>query len=100
MRKTPRNPAPNPNRWVYVDPRWKPLRQQALIRDGNQCRDPNHKQGVALSDVLDVDHIKEIEDGGAPFTLSNLLTRCRSCHKIKTKKAKDARFMKANRWRM
>jgi 5-methylcytosine-specific restriction endonuclease McrA len=49
---------------------------------------------------LDVDHIVEVEDGGKPFSLDNLLTRCRSCHKVKTAAARKARFVKENRWRM
>ena len=38
-----------------------------------------------------VDHIVEIKDGGKKLSLSNLQSLCRSCHNIKTLKAKQNR---------
>ena len=34
--------------------------------------------------ILEVDHIVEIQDGGAEFDLENLRTLCHDCHATKT----------------
>ena len=58
--------------------RWRALRKKALDRDGWRCV----KCGRA--GMLQVDHIKPMETGGAPWDLDNLQSLCRGCHIDKT----------------
>ena len=57
--------------------RWNDLRLQALARDRNTCA----KCGKAAEEV---DHIREIREGGPEFDLENLQSLCRKCHVLKT----------------
>ena len=70
--------------WAFhFDPRWgrisdwKAIRDQALARDGRRCVNCGTR-------ATEVDHIVEIQDGGAEFDLSNLRSLCHSCHATKT----------------
>ena len=70
--------------WAFhLDPRWgriedwKTIRDQALVRDGKRCVNCG-------SGATEVDHIVEIQDGGAEFALSNLRSLCHRCHVRKT----------------
>jgi len=63
---------------IYGTKAWKLARIAALDRDGGWCVRCNEKPAI------DVDHIKEIKDGGSPFDLDNLQSLCKSCHAIKT----------------
>ena len=59
--------------------RWQQVRRQALERDGWRCA----KCGKASS--FEVDHIRPLRNGGAPYDLANLQTLCRRpCHLNKT----------------
>jgi 5-methylcytosine-specific restriction endonuclease McrA len=40
---------------------------------------------------IDLDHIVELQDGGAKLDRANVLQRCRSCHVRKTALAKSQR---------
>lgn len=51
------------------------LRQDVLERDGHQCRYCGHEENI------DVHHIKHVRNGGE-HEEENLITLCRSCHKI------------------
>lgn len=64
---------------VYRDPRWKAVRQQAKRRDGWKCVQCGERGR------LEVDHVKPIRDGGAPFDLANLQSLCPACHSRKTR---------------
>lgn len=57
--------------------RWNDLRLQALARDRNTCA----KCGKAAEEV---DHIREIREGGPEFDLENLQSLCHECHVLKT----------------
>jgi 5-methylcytosine-specific restriction endonuclease McrA len=57
--------------------RWNDLRAKALERDHNLCV----KCGRPAEEV---DHIKEIWEGGPEFDLNNLQSLCHECHVLKT----------------
>ena len=59
---------------------WARIRSAVLCRDGHRCT-----RCSATTD-LTVDHIIPHSQGG-PTTMSNLVTLCRSCHKLKLGKA-------------
>ncbi len=47
-------------------------------------------KGIArLADL--VDHVRELEDGGAEVAIDNLMSLCRRCHASKTKRMAAAR---------
>ena len=58
--------------------RWAYARREALDRDGWRCT----KCGKA--GVLEVDHVKPLDQGGESYKLENLATLCRECHFNKT----------------
>jgi len=54
--------------------RWRRVRWEVLKRDGYRCRQ------CGKAGRLEVHHVVHLEDGGAPYALDNLETRCRPCH--------------------
>lgn len=64
---------------IYKTERWKAVRTMAKRRDGWQCVQ------CGARGRLEVDHIKALRDGGAPYDLDNLQTLCPSCHTRKTR---------------
>ena len=62
--------------------RWEALRLVIFERDGYRCR--NRKCGKAGR--LECDHIKPLNEGGAPWDPANLQTLCRGCHIAKHRK--------------
>ncbi len=72
------------NQSIYQSKKWRDLRQDAIIRDGFKCTNCDTIIGLKHRDHV-VDHIIEIEDGGAAYDLENLQTLCMSCHNKKTK---------------
>lgn len=64
-------------------PQWRKLRAAALERDGRRCR---YCGGVGR---LEVDHIRPVSRGGAPYDPANLQTLCRRCHIRKTKAERE-----------
>lgn len=84
------DPAPNPFAWVYKHPKWKVLREAVIREVGYICQDKEHDARTTIT-VLDLDHIKEVSDGGAKFDRANVMLRCRSCHVRKTKAVAKAR---------
>ena len=56
---------------------WQQRRLQVLARDHNQC------QTCGSTENLEIDHIIERRFGGGD-ELTNLITRCHSCHVRKT----------------
>ena len=67
----------------HRDPRWsrimdwKVVRVRVLERDGSRCV-------ICGNEATEVDHIIEIQDGGAEFEVSNLRSLCHKCHVKKT----------------
>jgi 5-methylcytosine-specific restriction endonuclease McrA len=57
---------------------------------GVECEDKEHKHGAPMINI-DLDHIVELQDGGAKLERGNVLLRCRSCHVRKTALAKSQR---------
>lgn len=71
---------------LYKTQRWVNLRKQYVLLQP-LCE---HCLGFGITKAGKiVDHIIEIEDGGAPFDIKNLQHLCHSCHNIKT--GKEAR---------
>jgi len=64
---------------IYRDPRWKAVRHQAKARDGWKCVQ------CGARGRIEVDHVKPIREGGAPFDLGNLQSLCPQCHSRKTR---------------
>jgi len=64
---------------IYKTNEWKSARKAAKDRDGWKC------VKCGARGRLEVDHIKGLRDGGAPFDLTNLQTLCISCHAKKTR---------------
>ena len=58
--------------------RWALARRRALDRDGWRC------QQCGKPGRLEVDHLVPLEQGGAPYDLSNLQSLCKGCHVAKT----------------
>ena len=64
---------------IYNSTRWRKIRKYILKRDGGICQICGRSEKSMI-----VDHIKEIKDGGEPYSYDNLQTLCKSCHNIKT----------------
>lgn len=73
---------------IYSSPQWRALRTQYI---GLQplCEHCT-RRGIATP-AHTVDHVKEIEDGGAVYDIDNLQSLCEPCHKIKTGEEKRRR---------
>ena len=71
---------------IYNSTRWRKVRTHILKRDGGICQMCGRSEKSMI-----VDHIKEIKDGGEPYSYDNLQTLCKSCHNIKTAKEKQRR---------
>ncbi|MCI1212090.1 MAG: HNH endonuclease [Bifidobacterium tibiigranuli] len=56
---------------------WERVRRQALRRDHNTCV-------ICGKPGSEVDHIREVADGGALYDLANAQTLCHQCHLKKT----------------
>lgn len=69
--------ATHRNRSIYNSKRWQILRRRVLFGQ------PLCPCGAIATDV---DHIRPIEQGGAPFDRSNCQSLCHSCHSVKTRK--------------
>ena len=65
---------------IYNTARWQRVRALKL-RECPLCEycPPTRKKAAT-----EVDHFKAIEDGGAPFDMTNLRSSCKSCHSQKT----------------
>ncbi len=58
--------------------RWRAARMAVLSRDGYRCR------ACGGAGRLEVDHIRPLWKGGAPYGLENLQALCRRCSIEKT----------------
>lgn len=66
---------------IYKSQRWVNLRNRYVLHQ------PLCEEHLKLNLVVkghDVDHIKEISDGGDPWEWDNLQHLCRACHNTKT----------------
>ena len=68
---------------------WNDVRKRALERDQNTCV----KCGKAAEEV---DHVKEIWEGGPEFDLDNLQSLCHDCHVAKTNESRRRRDEQAD----
>ena len=59
--------------------KWKRVRRAAIERDGYRCRACGKAAGR-----FEVDHIKPLSEGGAPYELDGLQTLCKPCHLLKS----------------
>jgi 5-methylcytosine-specific restriction enzyme A len=96
--------APNRMRGdpFYQTAVWRKFRDAVVAERGLRCEDKEHPPGKRVEQV-DLDHIRELKDGGAPLDRSNVLMRCRGCHMRKTAQAaadRDERAYWARRVRM
>ena len=70
-------------RAFYNSRQWRSLRNYKIQLDP-LCEECNRKGLVEPG--VEVDHIKALRDNGAPLSLSNLQSLCRSCHASKSAK--------------
>jgi 5-methylcytosine-specific restriction protein A len=66
---------------IYHTARWQKVRRLILSREP-LCR-PCKAAGLVVA-AVQVDHIKPVDAGGAPFDSENLQPLCFSCHSRKT----------------
>lgn len=76
---------------IYSTWRWKKLRREKVAI--NPICEHCEKNDIATP-VEEVDHIIEIEDGGAIWDIKNLQSLCKRHHIIKTNKCKKERERK------
>jgi 5-methylcytosine-specific restriction protein A len=89
-----RSAAPPPKRAhpFYYSDEWKKFRAAVLAERSERCEDPNHAADRPLDGRMELDHIIELQDGGARLDRDNVMVRCGSCHRRKTLKVRDARL--------
>jgi len=101
-RARPKGGVINPARGHTVDPfyqsrEWQAFRAAVIRERGLRCEDKEHPPGQPIT-RLDLDHIVELSDGGAPLDRRNVILRCRSCHVRKTNQVKADRH-EAEYWK-
>lgn len=62
---------------VYNAKEWRQAREATLLRDMMRCV-------MCGARATEVDHIIELQDGGARYALDNLQSLCHACHAKKT----------------
>ena len=62
---------------------WDSVRGSVLERDNYECQD------CGCTENLEVDHIQAVSKGGHFHDPANLVSRCRECHKEKSRKMDD-----------
>jgi 5-methylcytosine-specific restriction protein A len=78
----------------YADPAWKQTRLAILARDGYRCQLGLPK---CRGRATEVDHIRNIDDGGARLDPANLRASCKSCNVAKRNSDVAARAREARR---
>lgn len=68
-------------RYFYTTPEWRRLREWKINR--NPLCEHCERRGLVVP-ATEVDHIHEIQDGGAKLDPDNLQSLCSSCHRKKT----------------
>lgn len=76
------------HRSIYDTPAWHRARRATLARDGYRCRIglPGCKRRATCAD-----HVIELEDGGAPYDLTNLQAACKPCNSAKRNRSMSDR---------
>lgn len=88
------NPRPTPEqiKAYYHSWQWRQLRATRRSIDHNQC------QSCGSDTNLQVDHVVAIRDDWNRRTdLTNLITLCQPCHKLKTRQQRRARSARKQR---
>jgi 5-methylcytosine-specific restriction endonuclease McrA len=85
---------------VYDSTAWKLVRKSVLARDGFRCQ---IRLPGCLGRATAADHVVELEDGGSPYSLSNLQAACRPCNTAKrnrslAKRARQLNPTQLRRW--
>lgn len=88
--RSARPPAKTAARF-YLSPEWRTLIARLIGERGRRCQDTQCKMPWRRGIRVFGDHVKELEDGGAPLDPDNILLRCGSCHTRKTAEARAAR---------
>lgn len=83
-------PPPKTANAFYQTKEWIEARDEAKLRALYRCSECG-RYGCRLF----VDHIVELQDGGAPYAQSNLQALCGSCHTLKTAQARAQRHRAA-----
>jgi 5-methylcytosine-specific restriction protein A len=90
---TPRPPAPKETHPFYVSAAWSRFRDEVVTERGGMCESPTCvTTGRGAGERVYLDHIRELQDGGAPFDRGNVQVLCARCHGAKTRDAKQARL--------
>jgi hypothetical protein len=76
----------------YADTAWKRTRLQILQRDGYRCQIRGPKCKIKATEV---DHIVNVDDGGARLDPANLRAACKSCNVSKRNTEVAARARRA-----
>jgi len=63
---------------AYRDPQWRVVRRAVLERDGRVCRLRSSKKCSGYA--TEAHHVNDVEDGGAPFAMTNLIAACKACN--------------------
>lgn len=79
---------------IYNSKRWRQLRLYKLRLTPLCEYCPSDHQRPAA----EVDHVKAIADGGAPFDLANLKSACKRCHSQKTANNEQLKGCDENGW--
>jgi hypothetical protein len=76
----------------YLTPEHRAWRAAVIRRAGGLCQAPRcGRAGVRLF----ADHIRELQDGGAPLDVANGQALCGRCHAFKTVRERARRIAKA-----
>ena len=75
----------------YRSSQWRRFRELIAKERGTVCQDNEHEAGKSRVAGVELDHIVELADGGAPLDRANVMFRCRSCHVRKTNRVKAER---------
>jgi len=68
----------------YHTARWQKLRAQIIRRDGQRCSAASCTKQMQSNGMTHVDHIVEVQDGGAFWEPANLRVLCWYHHTAKT----------------
>ena len=80
---------------VYGSPAWLKVRAFVLRRDGHWCQ---IRLPGCRGEANSVDHVVELEDGGAPYDAGNLQAACRPCNSAKGNYRRQARGRGMRQW--
>jgi 5-methylcytosine-specific restriction enzyme A len=72
---------------LYLTPAYREWRAKVIARARGRCEAVEHGQRCRKAEPqhrMFADHVREINDGGAPFDLANGQCLCGACHTRKT----------------